>query len=152
MEHFQPLFVYIVEEVVVIGHSNGNSSMRKFLKTLLTICVIFTLSACVDEDHAEDPEDYETEDITEEMTTHWMDQRDEFIELAENQIEDFEEKFSERRDEIEDEEKVNELEGRLDDLSENLSDLEAAEEEHWQEKRDDIAGAIYDIQTELEDL
>lgn len=125
--------------------------MRKLLKTLLTICMIFTLSACADEEGAEDPEDYETDDITQEMTTHWMDQRDEFVELAENQLDQFEERLSDLREEN-DEEKLRELDEQLDELHENLSEIETAEEELWEDKRDDLAGRIHELQTELDEF
>ncbi len=126
--------------------------MKKFLKALLTICLIFTLSACADAENDENGDEQISEEMADDLAVTWQEQRDEFAGLAEFQIEDFKQQISEIKESNGDEETLAEIESRVEETEDKLSDLEEAEEERWEELRDDIAGVFVEIQASIDEL
>lgn len=126
--------------------------MKRFLKALLTLCFIFTLSACADAENDENGEEEISEEMVDDLSITWQEQRDEFAGLAEFQIEDFKQQISEIKEANGDEEAIANIESRLEETEDKLSDLEETEEDRWEELRDDIAGIFVEIQASIDEL
>jgi len=121
--------------------------MKYFVKFLLIGFSAVTLFACTPDNGDNEMEDEETsEGITQGMEHFWMEQREEFIELAEYQLDEWEEQI----EEIEESEVASNLNERIEEIREKLSDLEQSEEEDWEEMRQDIAGDINDLREDIE--
>jgi TolA-binding protein len=123
--------------------------MKRFLKSILTVGLIFSFAACADEGSQED---YEPEEIHQDMTEFWQEQRDEFVELTESQLESFEEEVAELREDEENGETIEKVEEKMDEIREDLADLKESGENNWEELRNSIAGTMNDIRSEIEDL
>ncbi|MEX0660179.1 MAG: hypothetical protein WD381_06945 [Balneolaceae bacterium] len=120
--------------------------MHKLLKIISIVLLVFSVTACGSNGDS-DSDTEENEDVTQGMEQYWMDQREEFIELTENQIEEWKETL-----ENSDSEQADELNVELDKVSEKLSDIEQDERHEWEDSREEIVAALNDIRREIEDM
>ena len=74
-----------------------------------------------------------------------MDQREEFIDLAEIQLDEWEERIEELEGD-----RSAELKDELDEIREKLSDLEQSAQEDWEDMRQEIAGDINNLREKIE--
>jgi TolA-binding protein len=123
--------------------------MKRFLKTILTVGLIFSFAACADEGSQED---YEPEEMHQDMTEYWQEQRDEFVELTETQLDRIEEEVAELREDEENNETIENIEEKMEKVKEDLADLKEEGEENWEELRNSIAGTLNELRSEIENL
>lgn len=119
-----------------------------FINLLLFTVLVF-FAAC-----NSDREPKFTDELPEDLATQWEDDRDEFAELTERQLEEWEEYLAQQRSEPEDAdimEEIEELEFRIDHARDRLTDLGDEDIFGWEEVRDEVADTLYSIQSDIED-
>jgi len=119
--------------------------MYKCIKVFLLVFISISMFTACNSDRDVGVDD---EDRTRGMEEFWKEEREKFIVGAENQIEEHEETLQE----MEETERVNELNAELENVRERLSELEQDEEHEWENTRDEIAHKLIEIRREIEDI
>ncbi len=119
--------------------------MYKGIKILSIVILAFTITACGNGNGEMDEDEETSEEVTSGMEHHWMDQREEFIDLAEIQLDEWEERIEELEGD-----RSAELKDELDEIREKLSDLEQSAQEDWEDMRQEIAGDINNLREKIE--
>lgn len=88
------------------------------------------------------------EEVTQGMEQYWMEQRQEFTDLVETRLDEWEASL----EEYQQSEDVSAIQNEIDHLRERLSDLEQAEESEWIDMREEIAGEINDLRDKMDEL
>jgi len=122
--------------------------MKKLLKIFAIILLAITVTACGSEEYDENGDTEESEEVTQGMEQYWMEQREEFMELAQNQVDEWKAVV----EEAESSETVDEINRQLSEIEEMIEDIEQAEEYEWEDERDEIAEALNNLRSEIEDL
>ena len=122
--------------------------MKKLLKIFAIILLAITVTACGSEEYDENGDTEESEEVTQGMEQYWMEQREEFMELAQNQVDEWKAVV----EEAESSETVDEIKRQLSEIEEMIEDIEQAEEHEWEDERDEIAEALNNLRSEIEDL
>lgn len=102
---------------------------------------------------APEREPVDADELPDEQATLWQDQRDEFIELSENQLTEFEAQIQAYRSEsgMAEEGDLSAIENRINRTRERLTELEDAQVFDWEEMRSEIADTINTIQNDIEE-
>jgi TolA-binding protein len=123
--------------------------MKRILKAVLTVILIFSFAACADQ---ENDGENGPDEMHQEMTEFWQDQRDEFVDLTETQLERAEEEIAQLREESENNDTIENVEEKIEELREDLAELKDEGEENWEELRNSIAESLNELQSEIENL
>ena len=122
--------------------------MKKLLKIFAIILLAITVTACGSGEYDENGDTEESEEVTQGMEQYWMEQREEFMELAQNQVDEWKAML----EEAESSETVDEINRQLSEIEEMIEDIEQAEEYEWEDERDEIAEALNNLRSEIENL
>jgi len=123
--------------------------MKNLLRIIPIIVLLFTFTACGSNNDNDEMDDEEvSEEVTQGMENFWMEQREEFISLAEALLDSWEERIEENADS----ETAEELKADIDRINDELSELEQAEKSDWEEMREEIAGMINDLREKADYL
>ncbi len=123
--------------------------MNKSIKILSLVLLTLVMMACGNgnggmEGQQEDME----EGIETGMEQYWMEQREEFILLAEERLNGWEESL----EEYDNNPTISDIETDIENIREKLNELQETEQEEWEEMREEIASDINDLRHKMEDL
>lgn len=119
--------------------------MVKGIKILSIVILAFSITACGNGNGETEQDEETSEEVSSGMEHFWMEQRDEFIDLAETQLDEWVDRIGDL-----DDNRSAELKNDLDEIREKLSDLEQSAQEDWEDMREDIAGDINNLRQNIE--
>jgi len=123
--------------------------MLKLIKYLSIFLLAIAVIGCENGDGGMEGQEEDMEEgIETGMEQYWMEQRDEFVFLAEESLDEWEQTL----DQYDDRAAVSEVESEIENIREKLSELEQAEREEWEEMRNDIASDLNNLRHQIEDL
>ncbi len=119
--------------------------MVKGIKILSIVILAFSITACGNGNGETEQDEETSEEVSSGMEHFWMEQRDEFIDLAETQLDEWVDRIGDL-----DDNRSAELKNDLGEIREKLSDLEQSAQEDWEDMREDIAGDINNLRQNIE--
>lgn len=123
--------------------------MYKKIKILSIIVLTLAMMACGNGNGGMEGQEEDMEEgIETGMEQFWMEQREEFIYLAEERLNGWEESL----EEYDDNPTISDIETDIENIREKLNELQETEEEEWEEMREEIASDINDLRHKMEDL
>jgi|GEM_PF-4386222 len=130
---------------------NRTEPFIRRIHTFLTFLIaILIFVSC-----APEREPVDADALPEDQATLWQDQRDEFIDLSEIQLSEFESQIQQYRDETgvpdntETLDELSDIENRIAQTREQLTELEDAQVFDWEEMRSEIADSINQIENDI---
>lgn len=123
--------------------------MIKKIKIIAVILLTITMISCEERGGGMEGQENDLEEgIEMGMEQYWMEQRDEFVFLAEESLDEWEQTL----DAYDDRAAVSDVESEIENIREKLSELEQAEREEWEEMRNEIASDLNNLRHKIEDL
>lgn len=123
--------------------------MIKKIKILSLILLTLAMMACGNGNGGMEGQEEDMEEgIETGMEQFWMEQREEFIYLAEERLNGWEESL----EEYDDNPTISDIETDIENIREKLNELQEIEQEEWEEMREEIASDINDLRHKMEDL
>jgi len=120
----------------------------KTIRILSAILLTIAMVACGNGNDGMEFQEEDREEIERGMEQFWMEQREEFIHLAEERLNGWKESL----EEYDDRAAVSDIESDIENIREKLTELQQTERYEWEEKREEIASDINDLRHKIEDL
>lgn len=139
-------------ETTTLSMNRTAKLLTRSIHTFLALFIAIMISVSC----APEREPVDADALPEDQATLWQDQRDEFIDLSENQLSEFESQIQQYRNETgvpdntETQDELSDIENRIVWTREQLVELEDAQVFDWEEMRNEIADSINQIQNDIE--